>query len=99
MVLEGQWVLFTLLPRGINSSMSEAEKRKIVQKARFEALSSEGGHRAVKKAIDKKQKKIGQKEKKSRPYARGAGLEESGSQRRAVPARSFGGPNKRQRFS
>ncbi|KAH6917420.1 DUF947-domain-containing protein [Coprinopsis sp. MPI-PUGE-AT-0042] len=84
---KGQWFL------------KDSEKRKVVQKARFEALSSEGGHRAVKKAIDRKQKKIGQKEKKSRPYARGAGLEESGSQRRAIPARSFWGPNKRQRFS
>ena len=37
-------------------------------KARYEALAKEGGQRAVKKAIEKKQKKINQKEKRSRPY-------------------------------
>jgi ribosomal RNA-processing protein 36 len=41
-------------------------------RARFEALAA-GGDRAVKKAIEKKQKKISQKEKKSRPFARGRG--------------------------
>ena len=44
-----------------------AEKRKLLVKARYDALAAEGGKRAVRKAIEKKQKKIGQKEKKSRP--------------------------------
>jgi len=39
----------------------------LVVKARYEALAKEGGQRAVKRAIEKKQKKIGQKEKRSRP--------------------------------
>ncbi|KAG6849512.1 hypothetical protein H0H93_007866 [Arthromyces matolae] len=48
--------------------MKEANKRKLLMKARYDALASEGGNRAVKKAIEKKQKKIGQKEKRSRPF-------------------------------
>lgn len=39
-------------------------------RARYDALALTGGKSAVKKAIEKKQKKIGQKEKKSRPFAR-----------------------------
>lgn len=45
-----------------------AEKRKLLIKARYDALAAEGGKRAVRKAVEKKQKKIGQKEKKSRPF-------------------------------
>jgi len=45
-----------------------AEKRKLLVKARYDALAAEGGKRAVRKAIEKKQKKIGQKEKKTRPF-------------------------------
>ena len=45
-----------------------AEKRKLLVKARYDALAAEGGKRAVRKAIEKKQKKVGQKEKKSRPF-------------------------------
>ena len=45
-----------------------AEKRKLLVKARYDALAAEGGKGAVRKAIEKKQKKIGQKEKKSRPF-------------------------------
>lgn len=45
-----------------------AEQREVIARARYEALASEGGKRAVKKAIEKKQKKISQKEKKSRPF-------------------------------
>ena len=36
-------------------------------KAKYDALAAEGGSRAVKKAITKKEKKLGQKDKKSRP--------------------------------
>ncbi|TFK30405.1 DUF947-domain-containing protein [Coprinopsis marcescibilis] len=78
--------------------LKKEEKDKLIQKARFEALSADGGHRAVKKAIERKQKKISQKEKKSRPYAKGAGLEASGSYRRKVPSSSFESrPNKKPR--
>ena len=44
------------------------ERRQLLVKARYDALAAEGGKRAVRKAIEKKQKKIGQKEKKSRPF-------------------------------
>ena len=45
-----------------------AEKRELLVKARYDALAAEGGKRGVRKAIEKKQKKIGQKEKKRRPF-------------------------------
>lgn len=47
-----------------------ADKRDLLVRARYEDLAATGGKGAVKKAIAKKQKKIGQKEKKSRPFAR-----------------------------
>ncbi|KAJ7092687.1 hypothetical protein C8R44DRAFT_816289 [Mycena epipterygia] len=52
--------------------MKEAEKKEFLVRARYDALAAEGGKRAVKKAIEKKQKKIGQKEKRSRPFAKGS---------------------------
>ncbi|KAF9241179.1 hypothetical protein BU15DRAFT_45272 [Melanogaster broomeanus] len=51
--------------------MKQSEKRELLTKARFDAIASAGGRQAVKKAIEKKQKKINQKEKRSRPFARG----------------------------
>ncbi|KAJ9102929.1 hypothetical protein QFC20_004895 [Naganishia adeliensis] len=53
--------------------MKRADKKDLLLKARFQALEQEGGKRKVKKAIEKKQKKIAGKEKKSRPFARGQG--------------------------
>jgi hypothetical protein len=49
-----------------------ADQQQLVMKARYEALASaeEGGARAVKKAILKKQKKVGQR---SRPYKKRKG--------------------------
>ncbi|KAG6911997.1 hypothetical protein DXG01_000245 [Tephrocybe rancida] len=58
--------------------MKESNKRDLLMKARYEALAGEGGKRAVKKVIEKKQKKIGQKEKKSRPFVK------DGAKRRKV---------------
>ncbi|KAG6857526.1 hypothetical protein H0H87_000125 [Tephrocybe sp. NHM501043] len=58
--------------------MKESNKRELLMKARYEALAAEGGKRAVKKVIEKKQKKIGQKEKKSRPFVK------EGAKRRKV---------------
>jgi ribosomal RNA-processing protein 36 len=48
-----------------------ADKRELITRARYDALAAEGGKRAVKKVIDKKQKKISQKEKRSRPFPKG----------------------------
>ncbi|KAJ7357329.1 hypothetical protein DFH08DRAFT_851659 [Mycena albidolilacea] len=71
--------------------MKESDKKEFLLRARYDALAAEGGKRAVKKAIEKKQKKIGQKEKKSRPFAKGSGLK-----RRAVD-NADGPPQKRRR--
>ena len=48
----------------------QADKKDLLVRARYDALAATGGKSAVKKAIEKKQKKISQKEKKSRPFAR-----------------------------
>lgn len=45
-----------------------ADEKAIRQRARLDALAESGGQRAVKKAEERKQRKIGQKEKKSRPF-------------------------------
>ena len=52
-----------------------ADQQQLVMKARYEALAKEGGSRAVKKAILKKQKKVSQSEKRSRPYKKRKGME------------------------
>lgn len=49
------------------------EQKDLLLKARFDNLEQKGGNRAVKKALEKKRKKVAGKEKKSRPFARGAG--------------------------
>lgn len=59
-----------------------AETKQLLAKARLDAIASVGGKQAVKKAIEKKQKKIGQKEKKMRPFPRSEGTERSNSKRR-----------------
>ena len=51
--------------------MKQSEKRDLLLKSRFESLEEEGGKAAVRKAIDKKRKKIAGKEKKSRPPTQG----------------------------
>ncbi|KAG8906423.1 hypothetical protein FRB99_006925 [Tulasnella sp. 403] len=51
--------------------MKASEKRKLLLESKFEDLATSGGQRMVKKALDKKQRKIAQKEKKSRPFAKG----------------------------
>jgi len=57
------------IPQLSNPVCLSAEKKEIRARARLEVIAKEGGNRAVKKALEKKQKKIGQKEKKSRPFA------------------------------
>ena len=46
-----------------------ADKKAVRVRARMDAIAAMGGKRAIKKAIEKKQRKMGQKEKKSRPFA------------------------------
>ncbi|KAK7064260.1 hypothetical protein R3P38DRAFT_3301834 [Favolaschia claudopus] len=71
--------------------MKNSEKKDFLLRARYDALAREGGKRAVKKAIEKKQKKIGQKEKKSRPFAKDNGL------KRRPTDTNEGPPQKRRR--
>lgn len=59
-----------------------AEKKDILLKARFASLEAEGGKGAVKKAMDKKLKKVAGKEKKSRPFAAGGGAGMEGDRKR-----------------
>ncbi|KAF8133799.1 hypothetical protein EV363DRAFT_1161765 [Boletus edulis] len=67
--------------------ISRSAKKQLLSKARLDAIASDGGKRAVKKAIEKKQKKINQKEKKMRPFPRSEGIERSdGKKRRPVGA-------------
>ncbi|WVQ96029.1 hypothetical protein IAU59_003129 [Kwoniella sp. CBS 9459] len=51
--------------------MKKGEKRDLLLKARFQALEKTGGKNAVKKAMEKKRRKVAIKEKKSRPFAKG----------------------------
>jgi len=50
--------------------LKDAEKKKVFLKARYDAMAAEGGKRAVKKVIEKRRKKMSQKETKSRPFSR-----------------------------
>jgi ribosomal RNA-processing protein 36 len=47
-----------------------ADKKKLLLKARYDAMAAEGGKQAVKKAIEKKRRKQSQSETKSRPFSR-----------------------------
>ncbi|EIW71549.1 hypothetical protein TREMEDRAFT_27647 [Tremella mesenterica DSM 1558] len=49
--------------------LKKSEKRDLLLKSRYEALEKEGGKGRVKKVLEKKRKKVAQKEKKSRPFA------------------------------
>ncbi|KAI9069293.1 DUF947-domain-containing protein [Trametes sanguinea] len=81
--------------------MKDSDKKALLLRAKYEALASEGGRGAVRKAIEKKQKKVSQKEKKRRPQIGGPPPRMS---RDAGPSRKRthggeGGPRKRSRTS
>lgn len=71
-------------------------------KARYDAIASNGGKRAVKKAIEKKQKKQNQKEKRSRPFP-APGRTPSNANNTSISTGSnninIGGVQKRGRFT
>ena len=69
-----------------------ADKKELIVRAKFDALAESGGRGAVKKAIEKKQKKVAQKEKKKRPFAPGT----TGQKQTSWSDDSR--PNKRARF-
>ncbi|KAG7099104.1 hypothetical protein E1B28_000977 [Marasmius oreades] len=48
--------------------MKNTAKKEALVKARYGALAEQGGQRAVKKAIERKRRKVGQKDKRSRPF-------------------------------
>ncbi|GJE86175.1 DUF947 domain-containing protein [Phanerochaete sordida] len=71
--------------------MKDADKKELLTRAKFEALAEQGGRGAVRKAIEKKQKKTNQKEKKRRPFGPG--------EKRPARLSNDSRPNKRQKFS
>ncbi|KAG9315762.1 DUF947-domain-containing protein [Chiua virens] len=77
--------------------MKRSAKKELLAKARLDAIASVGGKQAVKKALEKKQKKISQKEKKMRPILRNVeGVELSnGKRRRPVGLVDLGGVKRR----
>ncbi|KAH7885268.1 hypothetical protein F5I97DRAFT_1355838 [Phlebopus sp. FC_14] len=82
--------------------MKQSEKRELLSKAHFEAIASVGGKQAVKKAIEKKQRKINQKEKKSRPFQGSVAAGSGGgrpTKRRSNTLGDEGRGSKRQRFT
>ena len=78
---KGKWFLkkgkrlYDIFPSDLFDMWRVADQQQLVMKARYEALAKEGGARAVKKAILKKQKKVSQSEKRSRPYKKRKGME------------------------
>lgn len=55
--------------------LKEGEKKRAVLKARFEGM----GRGEARKTMERRQKRIAQKEKKARPWAKGEGEEQSQS--------------------
>ncbi|TBU63874.1 hypothetical protein BD310DRAFT_841291 [Dichomitus squalens] len=51
--------------------MKDADKKELLLRAKYDALAERGGRGAVRKAIEKKQKKVNQKEKKKIPFVPG----------------------------
>ena len=58
-------------PRAEMLIHSLADRKALLLRAKYDALAAAGGKGAVRKAIEKKQKKVNQKEKRRRPFAPG----------------------------
>jgi len=87
---KGKWFLkkcelfrISTWPNSHPISTIPAEKRELVTRARYDALAVEGGKRAIKKAIEKKRKKINQREKRSRPFPKTSMAREDTRKRKA----------------
>ncbi|CEL57897.1 rRNA biogenesis protein RRP36 OS=Laccaria bicolor (strain S238N-H82 / ATCC MYA-4686) GN=RRP36 PE=3 SV=1 [Rhizoctonia solani AG-1 IB] len=81
--------------------MKKSEKRELLLKAKFDDLAASGGQNAVRKAIDKRKKKIAQKEKKARPFSKAqarAFSQGAGPSGGGRPSTSGSHGNKRQRI-
>ncbi|RPD82484.1 DUF947-domain-containing protein [Lentinus tigrinus ALCF2SS1-7] len=83
--------------------MKDADKKALLLRAKYDALAAAGGKGAVRKAIEKKQKKVNQKEKKKRPFAAGQAPRngplggEGGPSRKRSQSAAEGGSRKRPR--
>jgi len=77
--------------------LKSADKKRLLLNARYDAMAVEGGQRAIKKAIEKKQKKMSQKETKSRPFPLSDNLTGE-PKHRSESARRNGSQNKRRRL-
>ncbi|KAG9078129.1 rRNA biogenesis protein rrp36 [Ceratobasidium sp. UAMH 11750] len=75
--------------------LKKSEKRKLLLQAKFDDLAASGGQNAVRKAIDKRKKKLAQKEKKARPFSKAQARASTQSQNRAEGS---GGDRKRRRM-
>ncbi|KAF8609567.1 DUF947-domain-containing protein [Ceratobasidium sp. AG-I] len=75
--------------------MKQSEKRSVLLQAKFDDLAAHGGQNAVRKAIDKRKKKVAQKEKKARPFTKAQGRAFSQSQSAGGSSRGGWGENSR----
>ncbi|THH34008.1 hypothetical protein EUX98_g136 [Antrodiella citrinella] len=83
--------------------MKQNDKKELLVRAKYEALEEDGGKSAVKRAIEKKQKKVNSKERKRRPFSvnQSRGGSDSGWAGKRMRDAAAGEriPNKRQRVS
>ncbi|CAE6458000.1 unnamed protein product [Rhizoctonia solani] len=78
--------------------MKKSEKRELLLKAKFDDLATSGGQNAVRKAIDKRKKRIAQKEKKARPFSKAQARAFSQASGSGKPSTSGGHDKKRRRI-
>ena len=77
-----------------------AEKKKLLLKARYDAVAAEGGKRAVKKIVEKKRRKLSQHETKSRPFSRNTNsVAPQPSRKRIRRGKDDDSTNKRQKLA
>lgn len=80
--------------------LKNTEKKKLLLKARYDAVAAEGGKRAVKKIVERKRKKLSQHETKSRPFPRNTNsVTPQPSRKHTRPGKDDGPTNKRQRLA
>ncbi|KAI9445002.1 hypothetical protein H4582DRAFT_1845149 [Lactarius indigo] len=80
--------------------LKNAEKKKLLVKARYDAVAAEGGKRAVKKIVQRKRRKLSQNETKSRPFSRNTNsVAPQPYRKRIIPGTDDGPTNKRQKFA
>ncbi|KAH9050445.1 hypothetical protein EDB84DRAFT_374569 [Lactarius hengduanensis] len=75
--------------------LKNAEKKKLLLKARYDAAAVEGGKRAVKKIVQRKRRKLSQKETKSRPFSRNTNSVAPQPSRKRIAPRTDDGPTKK----